>query len=299
MPLFICKRCNYETNHKQSMLNHTERLTPCINTNNVEIPDSEKIYNIKQTERKRKNNMNNTSKCCKLCKKEFYDSSNRKKHERICKFNLLLHNPNQEFRQEFNQDSLNEESIVNNVVINNLTQNFHIHLNSFKDPIVEESLENRIRKYLTSLKNTPIDGFIEKCFPGVFNMIYFDENIPENHSISMMEKNLIVYDGKNIVVSDFDKIKSSLESVLGFHIDRISSEVPEIDEKFEEYHNSRETSENIKNRYKRCGANYISFIDQENKIMKNIIDKNSHISLETMKKKFNSSTVNTNVMTNN
>jgi hypothetical protein len=276
MSKFVCKRCNHETIYKQTIIKHVDRKYKCTNLNNIELNDTEEKYITIHKE---------LNKNCKFCKKEFYNSSNRRKHERTCIIGKMIETNSSINTQNINTQN-NNNSINNNSINNiNSNNNIHIHINSYKDPSIEEHLEDKIRKYLISLKNTPIDSFIKRCFPGVFNMIYFDEDIPENHSIAMYEKKLIIYDGKKLIISDFDNIRASLESVLGFHIDRISSEVPEIDKKFEEYHNNRETSEYTKNRYR---ANYISYRDQEEEVIKDYIDKNSHISIDTIKKKYNS-----------
>jgi hypothetical protein len=219
MSIFTCKRCSYETTIKRSIINHVERINKCKDMNNVGVVEEiSKRYDTIKNEKRKRNCIE--SKHCRLCNHEFYDSSTRKRHEQICKFNKLLQPSAIQNSNNSNSNSNNNNNNeINNEInnINNNTQNVHIHINSYKDPLVEEYLEDKIRKYLISLKHASVDNFIKRCFPGVFNMIYFNENIPENHSISMIDKNLLVYDGKQLKVSDFDKINPSLESVLGYN----------------------------------------------------------------------------------
>jgi hypothetical protein len=259
MPTYICKRCSYETTRKSSMDNHiNKRQIPCQNINNIEISENENIYITKETEKK--------SKLCGLCKKEFYNSRNRKKHELICKFNKI-------FEEE---EKIVPVQIINNYNING-NVNITLNINSFNDPIIGEYLEDKIKKHLRSLRFATTEQLIQRCIPVIFNMIYFNENIPENHSISILEKDLLVYDGKNLKISKFDKIKSSIGNVLDRVVDEYSTQITEIDQKFNNFHEAREKSEN----------KIISFRDKENEIIKRFIRDNGHISFRTMKKNLN------------
>ena len=263
MPIYICKRCSHETDRKSNIMNHVSRQNLCQNVNNVP-EDLEEIYEIKQKERTKK------SKICEMCKKEFNNSTNRKKHELTCKFNQL-------------KDYSGPVQIINNNIIYNGPV-INISLNSYKFPEIDDQLEKKIKTYLLSLKNTSVEKLIEKCYPHVFKLVYFNENVPENHSISMLDKKLLVCNGDGLELSSFDDIKFSLDGALSLCVDKFSSEIEEINDKFEDFYHARENSENIKNRIKH---NYVSFKDQENEIIQKLISENSHMSLKTMKSVFN------------
>ena len=78
MATYICKRCDHKTDRKFNMINHITRKNLCQNVKN--ISDTEEQYEIIEKEKK--------SKFCSHCKKEFYNSTNRKKHEITCKIKL-------------------------------------------------------------------------------------------------------------------------------------------------------------------------------------------------------------------
>lgn len=219
-----CKRCGYETKVKCNLLKHLRKKEPC----NPTISNCERLDLIDELLPKQL--FHEAASECIYCKKKFNTSSNRFRHQRICKSNSEIHNNTEtrfqeleneimRLRQELSHSkstTINGNNNTNNGTINN----YNISIHNFGD------------EKITYLKDHPnFDKFMIKCIKtgggGVLDFItrkHFHPEHPENHTICKLNKK-----------DDFIEIRSGKEWKLRFKEDVLDDVFIKIESVFAEF----------------------------------------------------------------
>lgn len=223
MTIYNCNGCDYTTNIKTHMLNHVDKATLCI-----EFPDGPRYTSEKRKKEKKIHS-------CKKCDKEFTTSSNRKRHEDNCSVEPSVSEPTIQ----------NITNITNN---NNITIN--IQLAPFNDPYIPRTLYYDIKKYLKSLIGKSMQEMTTLCYPGVFSMIYYNEDVPENHTILYKNKKeniLHVFSGEKFIPIHKEEFRDALEKVLEYNINDCTNDLGnEAFHFYNRHHRHREDGKNEK-----------------------------------------------------
>jgi len=226
MPKFNCNWCDYETDRKSSIISHINKLNKC--SENIDTTKEENNYT-------KSNNKENNSKIkkeyiCDKCNKKLYDKSTLNRHSKICK-NISIEPINTTNNTTINNTTINN---INNGVINNNTiiNNINITiLNPYNAPTISKLLRRQIERCIR-------DAFREEkaneIIPRVFDITYFNEKCPENHSIKYSNIKLdrsLVYNGYNFVPALLSSLKDEVIENLEELIDKVFREMnPEIND---------------------------------------------------------------------
>lgn len=222
--MYQCNGCEYCTNRKSNIENHVFRKNLCF-----KFEDGKERYtHVKKNTKK-----------CEYCEREFLSSSSKCKHEKKCKIN---------------QESINHTNITNNTNNINIVNNIiiKIDLAQYDDPYIPRTLEFEIKKYLKSLIGTRMEEMTTLCYPEIFSLIYFNKDVPENHTILYKNKkeNVIeVYKGDSFIPIHKEEFKDSLERILEYCINDCTNGLGnEVYHFYNKHHRHREDGKNEKNK---------------------------------------------------
>lgn len=181
--VYSCKRCGYETEHKQNLMRHLRNKTPCPS-----ILCNDSIENILKDLIKKQ--YNDVTFDCEYCKKMFNNRSSMYRHSRICKIKYdesqvqvsTLQNQINELKDLLSKN-INVTQNTNNGTINNT----HININ-LRD-FGEENMM-AISKELIG------DYFLNLQFRDLLENLHCDPEFPENQNVrikSIKRKVLEIY----------------------------------------------------------------------------------------------------------
>lgn len=200
---FLCKRCGYETNIKQSLIRHLRKIKECPPVNDT----SERIHLINELRTDKQPILSNKKVSCKYCAQGFDDKSNMYKHMKICRKNPkriqfeYLEKQIEELKRQI-QASTNH-SMQQNVVTNNqIIQNFNIQLKDFGF----EKTDHLPRHFLNNC-------FANKRIVELIENIHFDQECPENHNVrirSTKKEYMEVFENGKWTIKDQDQILTDL-----------------------------------------------------------------------------------------
>lgn len=189
---YICKRCTTEFSEKGSLIKHLKRKNICHPVNDehnisIDILLSELSKKIQEIHYD-----------CKYCGKEFSQSSNKYRHEKICK------------QDESNvQQSMNnsQNTIVHNNsgIINNVHQPITININALGSYLNEDLIKNIFLQRF--------DGLLE-----AFRQKHLNDLIPENNNLRkpIHKDNLI--DGEKWNIRTLETALNDCFKNMGFEI---------------------------------------------------------------------------------
>ena len=175
----ICKRCGYTTNRTANMKTHLKRKIPCCDDNKCGYSCNELLKEYEK----------DTSKfdfVCKICDSKFKNRQGLNYHTRIgCKINEIQKDKKIE---ELEKEITKLKDVINNShgVIYNTTNNITNNITIVYDFGQED---------IAYLKDNP--DFLTECLidiPSglrkVVKKIYFNNEHPENHTITMKNQKL-------------------------------------------------------------------------------------------------------------
>jgi anion-transporting ArsA/GET3 family ATPase len=174
--IYICKRCNYETNKISNLKKHINRKYICNDINNSNFC-KEKLLNEL-----------NKNYICDYCDEKFETSDKKYKHKKVCKENnntKLLEKINELEERLRNQEQKNITSIQNIITNNNTTYNTinnTINLNNFGEENLSHITYDDFTKFSSSL-NKGITDFIENT--------HFNKDVKENMNIRLKTNDII------------------------------------------------------------------------------------------------------------
>jgi hypothetical protein len=225
---YTCPRCGYITETSQNLIKHLIRQTTCIPILLDIDVDKINIGECKVVDDNYK---------CIGCDKSFSTNGNLVRHMRICKGDIII----KLIKQISDKDKIINElskkiDVITNNNINTSTTNSTSTINNNNNPV---TINNNITVNLNinpiilfSYKNPKIDHLtnddyfecirsITLAVPNLLKKIYFNPNVPENHSIYIanINKNFAnMYNGKiwELVSKDelIDTIIQDLERKL-------------------------------------------------------------------------------------
>lgn len=187
MPLFICKKCLKQFDHKTNFLHHIKRKTDCSLSN--------KNYGSK-TSKKRINHK------CYHCKKSFSRKDSLTRHLKICKKNI-----NKNKIKKKTDASINSNINGNN----NIT-----HLNNFIKTPIYINLVFYAKDGIKSLNYDELVkllGSNDNLIEALTKTINLNPNKPEHHNIyysDLKSANGEVYENKKWVTKKIDEILETL-----------------------------------------------------------------------------------------
>jgi hypothetical protein len=195
---FTCKRCGYDCSNRYLLKRHLGRQTSCIATLcDISVEDLIKDLdeNVEAKEYK-----------CKYCDKEFTDSSNRYRHQKICKENTVKKEIN-DLKETISSlqkqmSNIQTTQVTNN--INTINNSFNITLNSFGNETYDHITDEFIKKCIMN-NVTGVKSLIEK--------IHFSDDAPENKNVRLrsMKNNLVeVSDNQKWVVKDANEAMEAM-----------------------------------------------------------------------------------------
>jgi hypothetical protein len=175
--VFECKRCGYSCEFKYLLKRHFARKIPC----NILIEDIDINILIEELDEKDKTNKKFK---CDFCEKKFTDTSNKSKHQKICKSEI------NQLKETITSLQKQMSNIQQNNITNNIQQatihnhNLNITLNNFG---------NESYKHISN-------EFIKKCIMNnvsgvklLIERIHFSDEAPENKNIRLKSiKNSLV-----------------------------------------------------------------------------------------------------------
>lgn len=223
MESYICKRCGYETAHKQNLLSHLRRKNPCkavLEDISIDILISNE--KSKNDEEKRFG--------CQYCSKKFTCCSNKSRHESICR---LKNKPDNVV--------VNIQQNIQQIQQNNLT----IDRRSFGYENID---------HLEKDKSFMTNCFLNKDVMGLIENIHFDTDHPENHNVrikSTKKEFMETYVDGRWIVSDQEETLDELllkgYRILNFFSYRNKNKIVEECDDVEEYHAMRDWLEELYN----------------------------------------------------
>ena len=197
MATFLCKRCNYETVYKSSIVKHLQKKKSCDAI--YEDIDRSKLL---EEFRKEKNKEEYIYKCT-ICETFFKYRSNLSRHEANCSKKQNKHIKELESRIE----KLEKKTLVatKNKTVNNTqnTQNIiNINLRDFGDEITSHLSKDLLHKW-----------FANKQIAELIENLHFDVKCPENNNVRLKstKKELVeIYQNGRWLVKDQDQILTEL-----------------------------------------------------------------------------------------
>ena len=195
MATFLCKRCNYETVYKSSIVKHLQKKKSCDAI--YEDIDRSKLL---EEFRKEKNKEEYIYKCT-ICETFFKYRSNLSRHEANCSKKQNKHIKELESRIE----KLEKKTLVatKNKTINNTQNNIiNINLRDFGDEITSHLSKDLLHKW-----------FANKQIAELIENLHFDVKCPENNNVRLKstKKELVeIYQNGRWLVKDQDQILTEL-----------------------------------------------------------------------------------------
>jgi len=213
MVYYECKRCGYNTNHKNSMKNHLKRKNICKpiledisienicklydfeyvppnNSKSLQIPSKIPPNNSKSLQNENISELSELQ--CEFCLKTFSRKDNVIKHQKICKkkktSNLelcIMKNEIETLKEKLDKTATmittNNNNTINKTLNNNSnnTQNINIHINN----LGEENIKHIDYNYYNNI----LKG-IYGAVPKLVEKIHFDKEHPENQNIKLTNK---------------------------------------------------------------------------------------------------------------
>ena len=195
MQMFYCVRCGHETDRKYSLKLHLNKKRKCDSI--ISNIDTEKCLELSQDK----------DFLVKLLKKKLLSNTKEldEKKEEIKELKTIINGNN------------NLIGVGNNNVIDNRNIKIDIHINGYKNTdynLLQDGARNCIKN------NGSFD------FGKFLTLLHFDENIPQNHNICVVnkkEKTINVYDGKHKKFIEYTKGEKGLEKILKEKLDFIES----------------------------------------------------------------------------
>ena len=159
--IYICDKCNYQTNRKQNFERHQNKKRPCVET---------EIEKIKET-----NEVNRYF--CKVCGKVFSSRYGKYQHNKNVKCKNPVSDPTSS-----NSFIENQTNIINNIDTQNNTQN--IQINCFGKEDLSYLLKDiNIIERLKSFGKSGVYGL-----PKIISDVHFNNENPENNTIIKPEE---------------------------------------------------------------------------------------------------------------
>ena len=232
----ICYRCSKEFKYPYLLKKHLERKYPCKvveNKNDTKmipndtkmIPNDTKMIPVKFTKNEKKNIKIHK---CKFCKQEFKNVRSLYRHnneirckeipdKEIKKIKAFRNNKvlNKKIEKEIVQ--INNNKTINTNCNNNTMTNSHNTTYNIKiNPFGKENLES-----ITPNEKIRILNRAFMAFPEALKKIHFD--IPENRNFFNTDKKdkkyIQVFNGKNIIYEDKEKIKDDISYGIMGHLE--------------------------------------------------------------------------------
>ena len=219
MSLFKCLNCSREFRRKDYLKKHLLRKNPC---KEVEIENNPKTI-PKQSQKKQKKNH-----ICKYCNKSYTTANALYKHlneirckklpeKEIKRIKAFRNNKvlNKKIEKEIVQ--INNNKTINTNCNNNTMTNSHNTTYNIKiNPFGKENLES-----ITPNEKVRILNRAFMAFPEALKKIHFD--IPENRNFFNTDKKdkkyIQVFNGKNIIYEDKEKIKDDISYGIMGHLE--------------------------------------------------------------------------------
>jgi hypothetical protein len=205
--VFECPRCGYECNARYLLIKHFNRKKACPTIRSTETIPELLIKWQKPSDGQYK---------CTHCEKMFNDSSNKRKHEKVCKSCKTRNNDIDELKATVSSIQQQLTSFPN-VTINQ--QNIHITLNNFGnetyDHLSAEFIRNCILNQVSGVK-----ALIEK--------IHFSDEVPNNKNVRLrsLKNNLVeVANDQRWIVKDANEameimINKGCRILNGYYYDK-------------------------------------------------------------------------------
>ncbi len=184
---FVCK-CNYTTSKGSNMLNHFKKKNKCSELD--ELIKNDILHK------------------CNYCSKRYRKSKEEHESKYKCSIksieDMKKNMENMEKKiEEMEKKIEKHNNISNNITNNNITNNNIIMLNSYMDYSTRHITTEGIIKFI---EDKHISGF---C-PYIFDMIFYNQECPENHSIFYIEDKCIFvnqgsFNFKKLTLDEFNK----------------------------------------------------------------------------------------------
>ena len=206
---YKCKRCNFTTQYKHSIIRHLKNKTPC-ETQNEDISRDELLKNLFPK------NYDKKTYTCEYCKSLFSHNSTKSKHMSSCKDKPDTNNLIKKI-QELEETILKQPQKItnnnNNNNNNNIQQNIVFNLKSFG----QENMDYLPNDFLNSC-------LISNNIVPLIESIHFDCEHPENHNVkikSLKQDFMQTYVDGNWIVTDKEETLDHLINkgyrVLKYH----------------------------------------------------------------------------------
>ena len=267
MSLYVCEECNFHTSLAYNYNRHiktkkhlqiTQKSPESHHFGVTFVPESHHFLlkkGVKEQEHY----------SCKYCKKEFKYKQGLYRHikytcrksndedlkELVRLLNLQLKQKDDKIDMLYSQterqnkqiDKLMDKLEVNNITTNNIIQNNHIQLLSYKETDTSHLTEN---DYIQSLKK------VTYCVKDLIEKIHFNPFKPENMNIfisNIKDKYLMVYEDGSWNLKHKDKelndLYDSKEILLEDWIQQYQTKYPDLKKKFNRYLNNKENDETM------------------------------------------------------
>ena len=239
MNSYNCDLCNF---HSILKANYNRHISTLKHLNNMKISRTNHEKTMKEYS-------------CKYCLKDFKHKNSMYHHikytcnmnkdedlkELVRLLNVQMKQKDEQLEKQTKQiEKLMDKLQVNNIT-NNIIQNNHIQLLSYKDTDTTHLTKN---DYINCIKT------VTYCVKTLIEKIHFNENKPENMNIyisNIKDKYIMVYeDGKwNIKQKDkeINDLYENKEMLLEDWIAEYQDDSPGLKEKYEKYLNNRENDE--------------------------------------------------------
>lgn len=217
MPEYKCPRCNYKTKIIKNIKTHFEKKIMC----DVE----EGCEDIDVTDRDFFNNFFNI---CIYCNKT--SKTKLQKHYETCKEYLKNNNSVLNLQRQINILSKELENIKNNTLINNINNintNTNSHnTNNINNGTINNIILNNYNAYsIKHIIKDNIDDFIQESINNgiinnlktyFFELIFYNERAPENHSILIYKRgdvqHFFTHDNNELVEIHKDKLFNFIDT---------------------------------------------------------------------------------------
>ena len=261
-----CKICKKEFKYKYLLIKHESRKKMCGKIDDLIQNYDEKIAEITEDVNDKVNRtLENPNKpICLFCNKKFLNRTNIKRHldnsclikKDLCdNVNVLTQEKNKFIEQQRIQQHNNEMkelrsniakllkkktehiNITNNKTINN---NLVVNINSFGNENLSHITTNDYKKFLSGF----FPGFIK-----FIEKIHFDDNVPENHNISitnLKSKYMYIYDNGKWAVTERNEL---IDKFIAKKYNMLADKCDELEEK-------KEIDEKVLNKFMRFSENY-------------------------------------------
>ena len=214
--IYICKRCDYQTDRLSNFKSHINRKNICDDLKKSGFSTQELLDDLNKFLMDEKNKQKYV---CKYCKKNFLTSDKKYRHKKICKENKGVEHKNSgnidlnlKLLDKINELEEKIKNIENQKPI--IQNNYNTYKNSYKyndnknitnnlNNFGEENLKHISFDDLTQYSIGMNDGFTK-----FIESIHFNKDIEENMNIRMKTKDIIevVDDGKWVEKSSSNTI---------------------------------------------------------------------------------------------